>query len=81
MVKKIKSKPQKRGLFFWLVLKIVLSLNPKINHMTESIKFAQWILTHTTEVTLTIVPCRRYKGKVYTVSELYPLYLNWTAGL
>jgi hypothetical protein len=49
--------------------------------MNESVKFANWILTHTTEVAHTVAPCRRYKGKVYTVFELYPLFLNWTAGV
>lgn len=61
--------------------KIVLSLNSKLINMEESIKFTKWVLTHTTEVTNTLAPCRRYKGVIYTVAELYPLYLNWTIGL
>ena len=49
--------------------------------MNESIKFGRWLIIHTSEVTNTMGPCRRYKNKVYTIDELYPMFLNWVAGL
>lgn len=37
--------------------------------------FAKWIINHTEEV-FTVGACRRYKGKVYNVDELYDIYME-----
>ena len=50
--------------------------------MKENIEFAKWVLVNTKENPLSVFKTERiYLGKVYTVSELYPIYLNWTTGL
>lgn len=41
--------------------------------MNEAKQFAAWIINNTQEV-FTIGPCRRYKGKVYNVDELYDIF-------
>lgn len=38
------------------------------------IKFANWLIIQTDEVSNTVGACRRYKNKVYTVKELYDIY-------
>jgi hypothetical protein len=42
----------------------------------ELVKFGRWMVIHTDEVQNTIVPCRRYKNKVFTVEELCTFYLE-----
>ncbi len=32
--------------------------------------FASWLIIHTEDV-FTVGPCRRYKGRIYNVDELY----------
>ena len=43
--------------------------------MKEAKHFATWIINHTEEV-FTVGACRRYKGKVYNVDELYDIYMD-----
>jgi len=38
--------------------------------------FARWIIIHTEEVN-TAGACRRYKGRVLNVEELYSAWENW----
>lgn len=41
--------------------------------MDEVKKFANWIIIHTEDV-YTIGACRRYKGRIYNVDELYEIF-------
>jgi hypothetical protein len=45
--------------------------------MNEAKGFARFIIIHTEEVN-TIGACRRYKGQVYNVDELYDIYQSLT---
>lgn len=42
----------------------------------ESKTFAKWMIIHTDEVLHTQAPCRRYKNKIYTIDELYDVFLT-----
>lgn len=44
-----------------------------MNTMEESKKFARWLIIYTQEVN-TIGACRRYRGKVLNVDELYTAF-------
>ena len=41
--------------------------------MEEAKKFARWLIFNTKDVD-TAGACRRYKGKIYNVEELYTIY-------
>ena len=43
--------------------------------MEEAKKFARWLIINTQDVD-TDGPCRRYKGKIYNVDELFNIYLT-----
>jgi hypothetical protein len=43
--------------------------------MEESKKFAKWIIIHTEDVD-TMGACRRYKGAIYNVDELYEIFIT-----
>lgn len=45
--------------------------------MEEAIKFGKWMIIHTEEVGFTQAPCRRYKNMVFTVNELYDIFLKF----
>ena len=47
-----------------------------MNTMEESKEFARWLIMHTQEVN-TVGACRRYKGKVLNVGELYTVFKEW----
>lgn len=59
----------------------ILLEEPKKEHSVEVVvtneskSFAKWMVIHTQEVLHTQAPCRRYKNKVYTVDELYDIFL------
>lgn len=55
---------------------IVGLLVENLNNMDEAKKFVRWILIQTDEVKYTLSPCRRYKGVIYTIDELYQIYSN-----
>jgi hypothetical protein len=42
----------------------------------KTIHFTKWMLTNSKEVSHTVAPCRRYSGEVYTIEEMYQIYLK-----
>jgi len=45
--------------------------------MNEAKQFAKFLIIHTDEVRFTVGPCRRYKGKVLNIDELYTIFLSF----
>lgn len=41
-----------------------------------SIKFGKWLVIHTKETPYTLSPCRRYKNVIYTIDELFDIFIN-----
>ncbi len=43
----------------------------------ELIKFGRWLTIQTDEVGyITAAPCRRYKNRIFTIEELYEIYIK-----
>ena len=44
--------------------------------MNEQVKFAKWVLIHTDEARHTAGVCRWYKNKLYTLDEIFYIYIK-----